>query len=667
MEDDVKMKRFFWLCSAFILVLCVSATPCPAEDTHQQLGEYTLGEIVVSEKHLGVEAVGTNRTVTAQDIETSGADTLEEALRLLPGLSLKTGGAGTPRIDIRGLRSRHILLLIDGIPFNSTNDGQFDPSLIPVENIARIKISYGSNSVLYGDGGLAGVINIITKKGVQGVQTSAGIEAGERDRWLGKFSLSGGTDKVNFFLSGSALDSDGYVLSADFDETPYEDGDLRENSDRERNNLFANIGFNPTDRLNVGLVVSYLNGEYGIPSTVFDSKDPFSNNPKYERVDDPEGISAQLSASYDIPGAAEIRGSVYINDMEEESNQYDDATYSTQEDLNISGLYHKEDETRITGGNLLTRVDLKAAGNIAFGVSTRKEEFDSDGQIVEKKGKPFVDFSESWETETHSVSCEYEIYPLNPLGIVFGYSHHWFQKDQGSDEDKGAYLIGTHYDITDATRIRASFAEKIRFPSIRQLYDKTAGNRDLGEEKSNNYEIGVSQRLGGKTEVSLTGFYLDVDDYIEKDDGPYENHDEYRFQGVEFSVETRAVDNLMLRAGYTYMESEDKSPDSEKDELQYRPENKLTLEGKYDFRYGFSAYMSLLHESDQYTYSRKSPLIKREMNDYTIINTRLEKSFFARKIVGYIGIDNLFDDDFEESYGLPREGRTFYGGIRVTN
>lgn len=46
------------------------------------------------------------------------------------------------------------------------------------------------------------------------------------------------------------------------------------------------------------------------------------------------------------------------------------------------------------------------------------------------------------------------------------------------------------------------------------------------------------------------------------------------------------------------MESEDKSPGSTKDELQYRPEHKLTLEGKYDFSFGLSAYLSLLHESN---------------------------------------------------------------------
>ncbi|MDX9786110.1 MAG: TonB-dependent receptor [Desulfobacterales bacterium] len=639
-----------------------------ASELSQNTQEYTLGEIVVSDTKLGVEAVGTNRTITAEDIEISGAGTLDEAIRLLPGLSLKTGGAGTPRIDIRGLRSRHIVLLLDGIPFNSTNDGQFDPTLIPVENIAKIKVSYGSNSVLYGDGGLAGVINIITKKGTPGIQVSAAAEAGERNRWLEKFSLSGGSETVNFFLSGSASDTDGYPLSNDFDDTPYEDGDLRDNSDRERNSLFANVGMNPTDNLNIGVVLNYFTGEYGIPTGVLDSRqDPFASNQKYERVDDLEGFSTQLSASYDIPGPADIRGSVFMNRMEEEDNQYDDATYSTQEDLTINGLYHKQDETLITGGYFQAHYSLNAAGDLAFGFATRKEEFDSDGKIVEKKGKPFVYFSEEWDTQTHSASCEYEIYPIKLMGIVLGYSHHWFKKDIGDDQDKGAYLIGTHYDITETTRIRASFAKKIRFPSIRQLYDKATGNPDLSEEKANNYEVGASQRIGETTELSLTGFYQDVDDYIEKDDGPYENHDEYRFQGVELSVETRTVKNLLLRTSYTYMESEDKSPGSEKDELQYRPEHKLTLEGKYDFMYGFSAYASLLHESNQYTYSRKSPLIKREMNDYTIFDTRLEKSFLTNKLTCYVGVDNLFDEDYEESYGLPREGRTVYGGIRVTH
>src|SRR5688572_33331273 len=67
-----------------------------------------------------VEQVGTTRRITRADIEARNARTLDEALRLLPGIHVRTGGDGTPRIDLRGLRSRHVLLLVNGVLVNST-------------------------------------------------------------------------------------------------------------------------------------------------------------------------------------------------------------------------------------------------------------------------------------------------------------------------------------------------------------------------------------------------------------------------------------------------------------------------------------------------------------------------------------------------------------------
>lgn len=55
------------------------------------------------------------------------------------------------------------------------------------------------------------------------------------------------------------------------------------------------------------------------------------------------------------------------------------------------------------------------------------------------------------------------------------------------------------------------------------------------------------------------------------------------------------------------------------------------------------------------------------MNDYTIIDARLEKAIFSGKMGFFVGAGNLMDEDYEQSYGLPREGRTFYGGIRISN
>ena len=125
------------------------ADPAPA---------YRLGEAVtvVGERVRLADEVATVDIVTAEDIERRGARTLEQALALLPGVYVRMGADGVPRIDVRGLRTRNILLLQDGVPLNSSYDGQFDPAALPVDNIASIKVVRGTSSMLYGPGGNAG-------------------------------------------------------------------------------------------------------------------------------------------------------------------------------------------------------------------------------------------------------------------------------------------------------------------------------------------------------------------------------------------------------------------------------------------------------------------------------------------------------------------------------
>ncbi len=665
------MYRILSFFLALMLVIASLLFPYQAYSkiNEEDPGIYTLGEIVVTgEKTIGVESVGTVREITEEDIRIKNARTLDEALELLPGLDIRTGADGVPRVAMRGLRSRHVLLLVDGIPFNSTFDGQFDPSTIPVENIAKIKVSYGNHSVLYGQGGLAGTINVITKKGRKGVHGSARAELGEKDRHLEEVTLSGAKDKWDFFLSGSSFETEGYPLSDDFETTALESKELRENSDRKHKNVMANVGFAPNDKCLVGLVVNYLQGEYGKPpSTLSKADDPlFAKNPKYVRVEHIEGLSSQASISADFPGPLDMRGWFFINQLDEDENRYDDANYNT---ITQNNSYTQDTRTEIYGGTLQTGLDLQSLGRFTLGLNAEKQQFESNGSVVTKIKKKLIveGFDNEWNVKVYSASMEYELLRFEPLGIVLGYGHSWFKKQSGGGENDNHFLVGAHYDFNKDFRIRGSFARKIRFPSIRQLYELDSGNPDLTAERSYNYELGIEKRLPMDTNIALTLFRMDVADYIEKIPpiDQFLNNDRYRFQGIELTAETCFFKNLLLRGGYTLMYTEDRSSQWDRDELQYRPQHKFSLEGKYSFENGFGIYMNVMFVANQYYYSETTPPLKRELNDYALVSVKIDKSLFNDRLNLYVGADNLLDKDYEESYALPQAGRTIYGGAEI--
>lgn len=657
------MFRVKLITFSLILFLFIQTPPVLSEETAADPTKvYSLGEVVVSGNSVGSQ-VNTQIEITHDDIEKKNIKTLDKALELLPGVDVSKGTAGIPRVNIRGFRSRHTTLLLNGIPINSTWDQQFDPHLIPAENIAKIKVSYGTHSALYGQGGLAGVINIITKQGTQGLHVDASGDMDERGNHYSKANVSGGSEKVDFFASVSQSHSDGFLLSDNFDSTGNEDGGVRENSDDKRLSVFGNLGFKVNDQLALGLTMDHANGEFGIPhSTLTDNTDPFYKKAKFDRVEDFDTFSTQVSADFTPGGMFGLRGWAFINTHDQEYARYDDADYNS---MTRKNSYLDKTETQITGATLQPSLNFGNAGELVMSFSGQKDEYTSDLAIVERNGDPAVRYNYDYDLEMYSAAAEYRINPVAPLDLVAGFSHHWQQKDIGSDDDKSGYMIGASFAVTDTTRIRASYAKKIRFPSIRQLYDSSSGDNTLKPEESNNWEAGISQDLPWGMNLDVGVFLSDVENYIEKDDvtDKFANNDEYEFKGFEARLAKSLFDMGQIGVSYSYLETKDKSSGSQKDELQYRPEHKFVVDASYTFDFGLTASADATYIGKQYYYN--NTFQKGELSDYTVVNLRLEQRIYKQNLSIYIGADNIFDENYQESYGFPQPGRTAYAGLRV--
>ena len=72
------------------------------------------------------EMATTHWSISEEEIRATGAQTLDQVLKNVPGVYIRIGGDGTPRVDIRGFKTRHVTLLVNGVPMSSADDGQFD-------------------------------------------------------------------------------------------------------------------------------------------------------------------------------------------------------------------------------------------------------------------------------------------------------------------------------------------------------------------------------------------------------------------------------------------------------------------------------------------------------------------------------------------------------------
>ncbi|MGZ3405528.1 MAG: TonB-dependent receptor [Polyangia bacterium] len=105
--------------------------------------------------------------MTARELKERGAQTLADALALIPEVQVRQGGMGI-RVDVRGAKQFSVLLLVDGVPLSEPYFGIYDVSSIPVTDIVEIRVQLAPASPLEGPGGDGGIIEVTTLRALGG-------------------------------------------------------------------------------------------------------------------------------------------------------------------------------------------------------------------------------------------------------------------------------------------------------------------------------------------------------------------------------------------------------------------------------------------------------------------------------------------------------------------
>jgi len=158
--------------------------------------------------------------LSTEDLSTTAALTIDDALRQIPGFSLfrrsgsRTANPTSQGVSLRGVGASgasRAVVLADGIPINDPFGGWVYWGRVPRESLDRIEVVQGGASSLYGTDALGGVINLIPR---DTRESALSFEASYGNEQTPNVSLFAGGKLFQWAaqLSAEAFHTDGYIL-----------------------------------------------------------------------------------------------------------------------------------------------------------------------------------------------------------------------------------------------------------------------------------------------------------------------------------------------------------------------------------------------------------------------------------------------------------------------
>ena len=222
------MQRHFFVGAALVLSTLLHA---------QQDSSY-LQEVIVTANKYEKKQSQTGKVVSvisSEMLRQSGGRSLGELLNQVAGVTVPGANnnlGSNQTINIRGGSAGNALILLDGIPVNdpSVISNYFDINLLSVDQIERVEILKGGHSTLYGSDAVAGVVNIISRKGAREKNKpalNASLSGGSFGTLRSSMGISGKQEKFDYLVQLSAITSQGFSAAtdtsgnADFDKDNY--------------------------------------------------------------------------------------------------------------------------------------------------------------------------------------------------------------------------------------------------------------------------------------------------------------------------------------------------------------------------------------------------------------------------------------------------------------
>jgi len=546
-------------------LIFLTLLPAPRAIAAQAQNEEPLKPVRVSSTRLkdleedASKVPGKVVVITKDDIKSSGARTVQEALQYQTGIVLydQIGNEFQSTVDLRGFNGQPVpatTVFVDGVRINEPDFNTVNFDFIPVENIEKIEILYGPGTI-YGRNALAGVINI-TMKGATDDNLIVGGESGGgsygRQRYNFNANIPLPLPNLKHFFSGSRELSNGY----------------RQNSAGRLTRLYNKLAY--TNKHGTDLSLSHtrvddqlkqagsltqpqLNRNRRDNGTPGDFKDSLYDLVSLNaRKKLPAGFSVAMNSFYRNNNSQSfVVGLTSVSDADTDYDQWGGT-------LQVSN-------NRILNGRNTVNVGVEYANNHFTAATT--------GDFG---GFPFT-IDTSTKEDVVGVYFLNKLDLFESLSVTGGFRYDWDRMDYNDQVTAAAGFTetfnhvspraGVAYNPTPNLGFYFSYSEGFRTPTVAELpaFDPplfTPAVANLDPVTSRNFEAGVRGKLPSWLEASFAFFYTPVRDeilFVVTDPATFSgrnvNISRTLRRGVEISLKARyraLIDGFL---NYTYTKS----------------------------------------------------------------------------------------------------------------
>jgi len=544
--------------------------------------------------------------VDADEIAARQATSALELLRTLPGVAAAQSGSPgkVASLFVRGAGSAATLVLLDGVPLNDPVLGAFDWSAVESAGLDRIEVVRGPYSALWGSGAMGGVVQLLTRRAARPF-AELRAEGGSRGARRGELSGAYAPGSVALDLAAALWRQRGELDNDSFDGDVWR---LRVDWRRGGGRLGALVRDGDAT---IGVPFDYA----GLPS------------PGREQ----RSGSRLLALPFDwTDGRWQLEGNFARHetdlDLEDPADPFAASVTETRRDTARAVASRRFEPPFWIGAGLEHERESATTGG-AFGPGLEDAHQSTDALFAQA----------AWSGSRFRIE----------LGVR--------RDDTSAFGAATSTRGGVVFALGGGVRLRASWGESFRAPSLGDLYYPFFGNPELRPERGESGELGLDL-AGRRWSAGAVAFENDFEDLIQFDlvRGLPFNIGRARTRGLEATLARRGR-TLDLRANATWLDAVDLDRDAP---LPRRPRAQASLVTLWrDERWTAAATARWV--------GAREDVGRVELDPYSALDLALswreDESALLRP---YLRIENALDRDYEEVAGFPAAGRRWVLGVR---